>query len=186
FLQDTRSIASGSAVLRIMDAFMGKPGDLDIYVPRGSMSAADEFLHLHEYVLVSISLENSRTLDRGEAGISEVRYYLNRFNGALVNVIESSTSSSPTAVFFFHSTIVMNYLSWNALISAYPIMTIDRCGILNSCGAKERPRMEECMAKYRRRGYDFVATSLECERLPNQHICGEFEYCAHTVRGIDD
>ncbi|KAJ3516297.1 hypothetical protein NMY22_g14243 [Coprinellus aureogranulatus] len=186
FMREQKAVASGSAVLRILNPDMGLPGDLDLYVPRGSMDSAHAFLITHSYYLSKSYPEGWKPAGWGETGIRQVRYYTHKETSALVNVIETSLPSAPSAVFLFHSTVVMNYLTWNSVVCAYPLTTLSGYSLLNSSRFGEARRIHACVEKYKRRGYTFVTTSLECIGFPNPHTCGVFPYCGHTERHVGD
>ncbi|KAJ3544802.1 hypothetical protein NMY22_g2651 [Coprinellus aureogranulatus] len=172
FMREQKAIASGSAVLKILNPNMGRAGDLDLYIPNGTMGAAHAFLTQHHYYL-------SKCIER-------VRYYTHTVTSALVNIIETSLPSAPTAVFMFHSTVVMNYLTWNTVVCAYPLMTFAGYSLLNSSRFEEPGRVQRCIEKYQHRGYSFVDTSLECQGFPDPHMCGDYRYCGHTERHVGD
>jgi hypothetical protein len=62
-----------------------------------------------------------------------------------------------TAIFRFHSTFVMNFITWNAVVCTYPQMTFDHVGLTNALDRELMPRTKHCMIKYALCGFDSVA-----------------------------
>jgi hypothetical protein len=83
----------------------------------------------------------------------------------------------------FHSTFVMNYITWNSVLCPYPIMTFEHKGLLNTDSTDQDFSTLKSMAKYDRRGFN---TLLDCSEWKSRHVCGRNAYCARTVRGVTD
>ncbi len=75
-------------------------------------------------------------------------------SGRRVDVIRSPSNSPITPLRFFWSTAVMNFMTPNAYVCGYPVLTLDRLGILKH--GKLRPRDKAAIAKYEGRGYHFI------------------------------
>lgn len=100
-----------------------------------------------------------------------------------INVIETTLSSAPTAIFMFHSTPVMNYLTWNAIICPYPLFVNGGQALINEYRARFPPKLAEALLKYIKRGYNYMKSASEWKE---DHKCGEDPYCGKTVRYICD
>ncbi|EFI27784.1 hypothetical protein CC1G_14707 [Coprinopsis cinerea okayama7 len=122
-LRDTKAYISGSAVLSIIDPGMFTPGDLDFYVPMAHAHKLWMFLwrrHHHGWH----QLIGDRDFQRaglpipdpddycGIPGIATVWYFKHRDTGKVINVIITRTSSALPAIIRFHSTIVMNVITY--------------------------------------------------------------------------
>jgi hypothetical protein len=125
--------------------------------------------------------EASRSTADKFKGILQNKYF-KKDTGAVVNLIETR-SSAPTAVFMFHSTFVMNYLTWNTLVCAYPKMTVRGRGLLNSDADEQSPRTMSCLIKYILRGFDNMERDEEWD---STHVCNRSSYCPRTLRRIND
>ncbi|KAF5309723.1 hypothetical protein D9611_014436 [Ephemerocybe angulata] len=159
------AILSGSAVLDVLHPGCLTPGDLDIYIPRGGMPAIHAFLESWTDYLLLKSLRPSGDEHRNVYGptndtalaIRRISYYVLKASGSVLNVIETTSTTPTTAVFMFHSTFVMNYMTWDAIICAYPKFTSTQRGLANRWRQRESAAIRWCRRKYWMRG--FVATT---------------------------
>ncbi|KAK7000965.1 hypothetical protein R3P38DRAFT_2796267 [Favolaschia claudopus] len=95
----------------------------------------------------------------------------------VVNIIIVPDDNAATAIFHFHSTIVMNYFSGYGVFCAYPALTLARKGILNSSVAQsdaQRRRVARCIDKYTLRGFD-MKTNLNEHKNWEQHTCAVYD-----------
>ncbi|KAJ3520266.1 hypothetical protein NMY22_g12831 [Coprinellus aureogranulatus] len=189
-MQAHRIIMSGSNVLEIMSPGHFEPGDLDLYVPCGAVEAAEAFILKNPMYRALGDVIPARSPYMGESddgvtqtGIITVKYYAHELTGRLINIIETRLTSSPSAIFAFHSTVVMNFVTWNGLVSGYPLSTCKGFGFVNACRRKHPRKLETCLEKYMNRGYTYLET---CKDWKEEHVCGQHGYCALTERRIGD
>ncbi|RXW16444.1 hypothetical protein EST38_g9409 [Candolleomyces aberdarensis] len=164
-MRDQNVVISGSVALNVVEPGCVVPRDLDLYVPLGGVVDFDKFLtDLTDYVQVTKedytdlgALTDNYVAGHAwvqDTGMRTVVFYRHKTSGTVLNVIESSHPVPTTTIFKFHSTFVMNYISWNGVICAYPKMTADRVGLLNTKDRELTPRMKRCMIKYALRGFE--------------------------------
>lgn len=115
-------------------------------------------------------------------GIRRTRYYVNPATQRVVNLIMTNYESA-TATLLFHSTVVMNFVTWDALFCLYPRMLRDGVGLANSDRMDRRSFCEGPLQKYRSRGFRILRSAHEW--MP-EHICGISGYCGLTERSIFD
>jgi hypothetical protein len=83
----------------------------------------------------------------------------------------------------FHSTIVMNFITWSSIVCAYPKSTLALEGLKNTYRANDSLNHQVCFTKYIKRGFTLYDTG---ESLEANHLCGESGYCGQTLRFITD
>ncbi|RXW13812.1 hypothetical protein EST38_g12039, partial [Candolleomyces aberdarensis] len=184
---------SGSIALLIVEGDLFVPGDFDLFVPKGSMEEVHNyFVDNTRYTqtgqetsrLIQSVEEPSSNYDTfGESGIVEVRIYAHQDSRKIINIIETTLDVSTTAVMLFHTTFVMNFVTWNAIVSTYPLTTSNGEGLLNSYLQDEKPRVKRCLDKYKDRGFTTVHS---CEYWKSGHRCGTHGYCGQTTRKLSD
>jgi hypothetical protein len=113
-------------------------------------------------------------------GVQTTRIYVCSETGKKINLIESTLSISTVPTFLFHSTPVMNYFTWNTLVSAYPLLTTQSTGIVNTYHPDHSPKLKACVEKYEKHGFTFVS-----DPAPG-HECGVHPYCPRTIRWVGD
>ncbi|KAJ7021220.1 hypothetical protein C8F04DRAFT_923740, partial [Mycena alexandri] len=151
-LRMMRSIVSGSAALIMVSNLEFVPGDLDIYTPLSQEEPALAILQ-RNMRFDPVSTWIPRGYANNEAILKVHRL---EKGSKSVNVIIVQGEDPAAAVFHFHSTIVMNYLSAFGLYCAYPSLTLTDVGVMNlpvvlrDVGV--RTNAEECFEKYRDRG----------------------------------
>lgn len=206
-LRDTRSVISGSAALAIITPRLFIPHDLDIYVPEGSLEPIHRFLtesasyqlvyHTSrdppQYTEYHVEQEAGKPLYKTailrcvltvpSPGIVCIAFYLHRAMRRVINVIESSSTSSVTPIFHFHSTLVMNFITSNCVVSTYPLMTDLLCGLLNSHRYCNTSSVRDGLLKYERRGFAFLHSGEQWKR---NHSCSVSGYCGESVRYVGD
>ncbi|KAF6754001.1 hypothetical protein DFP72DRAFT_813581 [Ephemerocybe angulata] len=182
-------IVSGSAVLDILCPGLFTPGDLDIYVPRGKLSNVLVFLDSHTQYS-AVSLASTASAHKGwkydtsrDNGLNEVYLCTNDSTGKVLNVIETSSNTATAPIFLFHSTFVMNYFTWDAIVCAYPSMTSKKCGLANSWRATESAKIQGCREKYETRGFHILRNAREWDP---RHRCHVDPCCGYTQRAVDD
>ncbi|RXW15200.1 hypothetical protein EST38_g10655 [Candolleomyces aberdarensis] len=179
------AIISGSAALAVIEPGMFIPQDIDIYVPFGRLEDFVSFIKsLGDFrETVKDDNEPSYQYSGRQTGIHTVKYFTHKADGAIVNVVETRSSSTPTAVFMFHSTIVMNYVTWSTIVCAYPRMTTQHKALINSDANPPTSKTLYCLIKYMARGFDFLGHANEWDK---QHDCRSNGSCGRTIRGITD
>ncbi|KAG2021347.1 hypothetical protein CC2G_006593 [Coprinopsis cinerea AmutBmut pab1-1] len=176
------AVVSGSAALAILvprsDTFL--PNDIDLYVSSKGLSKLLRYLHTNTPYTQETILTRTRRSDNdysilvGGTAISSVRLLEDAASGKSLNVIEASTGSPLSAVWGFHSTLVMNVVLHSGVGCAYPSHAL------------------EGIDKYRRRGFRLYPNLVELSttqdpvllRNPalSRHLCGTWAYCPQTVR----
>ncbi|KAJ7044249.1 hypothetical protein C8F04DRAFT_896201, partial [Mycena alexandri] len=151
-LRTTRSIVSGSAALLMVTDLEFVPGDLDIYMPLSQEEPAMAIVQRH----MNFELVTSR-MPRGYPDNSGITKVHRLEKGARsMNIIIVQGEDPAIAIFHFHSTIVMNYLTGFGLYCAYPSLTLSDVGVVNLPAVLRelgiRRNAEECFDKYRARG----------------------------------
>ncbi|KAJ7019104.1 hypothetical protein C8F04DRAFT_1276688 [Mycena alexandri] len=126
-LRMTRSIVSGSAALLMVSNLDFEPGDLDIYSP---LSQEETVLSIASLRL-GFDLKGTR-IPRcypSNAAISTV-HRLEKGQKSM-NIIIVDSEDPVAAIFHFHLTVVMNYLTAFGLYCAYPTLTLSDYGVAN-------------------------------------------------------
>lgn len=191
------AVLSGSAALRVAFPDNWEAGDLDFYCP--ATEFADFCRDLRRFGYVSTRPVVKTPYWKCSAGIRRIAYLANSVTGTTVNVIESTTESPLTPIFFFHSTVVMNVVSADGVTSFYPSLTndkkgelirlssrsgIDRAlGLCNFLDDSRRRRNEHALAKYRTRGYSFIKC---CDRVGDHQCGGRDRACLQKLRQVAD
>ncbi|KAJ3518796.1 hypothetical protein NMY22_g13503 [Coprinellus aureogranulatus] len=165
-MRTTNTILSGSAVLQIIDGTGWEIGDLDFYTPNDQYRRVLAWFKWWGYrVIKAIAPRgDSATWMDAEYGanncIAGVWVLEHEEYGTMVNVIRSTTSSPFAPLAFFHSTLVMNFISARGVVCAYPKLTLKRKGLMNIHTMPAlRPipqRTLLALVKYQERGYRFV------------------------------
>ena len=192
-LRGTKSIISGSSVLRMMVPSPKIPWeakDLDIYTPRGRSGPVISFL---EYEGYEVTERWSQSPDY-HGGIFLVVQLTK--GSRIVDVIESLESSAFTAVVRFHISAVMNFVSADGFFMSYPTLTEAQRALANplaySPATQPSPRVKQCYAKYRSRGFSIlnrhlVVNSDDVEVDEGKpHCCQRSFVCPHTIRTTAD
>lgn len=131
----------------------------------------------------SLSHPRLQCMELAPAGIRHVKYFVHPNTRRTISILVTILGTSTSAVFLSHSTITMNFISWNTVFSAYPALTSQQLGIVNSARATENAFTTRALEKYKSRGYD-IQRSASIWR-PN-HSCGISHSCPVTGRHILD
>ncbi|KAJ7471244.1 hypothetical protein B0H11DRAFT_1730552 [Mycena galericulata] len=185
-LYTTRSIISGSTPLAIISGGTFVPNDLDIYVPA---SEENSLLTLLE---TTLEFHTDSTIPGDElygrrSCLKSIRWLTTTKNNKRLNIMTCMGDSALLAVFDFHSTIVMNFISAYGLYCAYPHLTIAKKGLpaTSEFGRPRGRRIRTCFQKYTNRGYAIKETLNE--HLPAiGHTCFVHPYCPLTIRTVYD
>ncbi|KAJ7099204.1 hypothetical protein C8R44DRAFT_947505, partial [Mycena epipterygia] len=106
-----------------------------------------------------------------------------------INIIVVKGENTILAIFEFHSTIVMNFLSAHGLYCAYPTLTLHKLTtpnlpiMIREIGLSGR--CDACFEKYRRRG---ISYETDARIFPGHttHTCYIDGECPSTVRTTSD
>ncbi|KAF6747811.1 hypothetical protein DFP72DRAFT_918342 [Ephemerocybe angulata] len=137
-MRSTGTVVSGSAALEIVSPGSCEPRDLNLYCPAGSAQGAirmilglDGFVE-SPYPLKTLLAERT-PFSRFEVnnGIKRLYRFVHLPSSKVVTLAESISTSSVAPVLFFHSTLLMNYVSGSGVVSFYPELTYDNLGLLN-------------------------------------------------------
>lgn len=188
-LYNTGSVVSGSFVLRMHfpgtnGMFKFKPNDIDIYTSTSQALIVLRFIVNATPYKVVREIANS-DYDTVKLGLSAI-YSVSDGNGRSLNVLVSSCNNALTPILHFHSTLVMGWMTHAGLRHAYPDLTFNGIGLLNSQSLSVvRPKdigaACDIVAKYTARGAKLVANPILV-----RHICGRSACCPSTVRTTTD
>lgn len=136
-MKETGMVLSGSAALEIVQPGSCRPQDLDFYCPCDKLAQVMTFFvtvcgfvdettakDLADYSGLGTGVKTVKTLRHGE------------FPALKINVVQSSTASPHVPILFFHSTIVMNFVSNDGIAQLYPALTSRKRG--QCCSGCER------------------------------------------------
>ncbi|TEB31223.1 hypothetical protein FA13DRAFT_1709680 [Coprinellus micaceus] len=213
------TLLSGSAALQIVDPSSWNPQDLDFYAPSSEFAAVCAWFLTQRYTvsdeLTSEYMPQTLTGNDFEFGddlvdlqhnfprlrvhasncIQSVIRLVHPDHPKTINVIQSTSEHPVAPICFFHSTLVMNFVTGNGAVSLYPGLTQDRKGMLNM---QLNPPLEpvaetifEALDKYQQRGYSFFQGSdvEDVEHLVLVPLRGDRVPCAVErlmQRDLDD
>ncbi|KAK7028254.1 hypothetical protein R3P38DRAFT_3189731 [Favolaschia claudopus] len=181
-MRQNPAIVSGSTTLPVLVDAKFPPNDLDLYTTAPYETAMINMMHRAEYGDMRMADNPYREMQ----GI--LRTHWLKKGKKVVNIIIVPDDNAATAIFHFHSTIVMNYFSGYGVFCAYPALTLARKGILNSSVAQsdaQRRRVARCIDKYTLRGFD-MKTNLNEHKNWEQHTCAADASCPTTFRSLHD
>ncbi|KAF6756112.1 hypothetical protein DFP72DRAFT_1117584, partial [Ephemerocybe angulata] len=132
---ETGTVLSGSAALEIVSPGTCKPRDLNFYCPSG---AAQRFISLiletegfvEENKPFKVLMAERTPFSRFEVnnGVKRLYRLVHLSSKMVVNVVESVSASPIAPLLFFHSTLLMNYVSGDSVVSLYPSLTYEGTG----------------------------------------------------------
>ncbi|KAF9454287.1 hypothetical protein P691DRAFT_717714 [Macrolepiota fuliginosa MF-IS2] len=174
FLTRTSSVISGSAALLVFCPGLFIPGDLDLYCSEENLDDVLDLLNTFtEYRSPEESSSKEELIkDRDYEDFSEncIAKVLKlsccpppestRMDPTIVNIIAVRDVHPITAISHFHSTPVMNVITGKGAMCMYPELTLRMRGIINTHrhSMKSRKKFENCLNKYRQRGFDLGLT----------------------------
>jgi len=164
-LKATNTILSGSAALLLVHPGLFDAKDLNFYTANeGDNPTLRYFLESCGYEAVPAHADVVRTFYSDS--VRSILAY-RRVVGSVsthVSVVFVYPPTPVAAVVEFHSTLVMNYLSWYGMVVLYPELTLFRQGVVIQ---GDSPSLRGCVAEYERRGFHFLTPmvpSLRGER----------------------
>ncbi|KAH6919359.1 hypothetical protein BKA70DRAFT_1087530 [Coprinopsis sp. MPI-PUGE-AT-0042] len=180
---------SGSVVLAVLHGGNFVPGDLDIYVPYNRWFFMKLFLQAHRDIyLVEDLVTIGKPRRQGRypiPGVTMIWYFHNRKTDTAINVMVTKTRSPFPAIIAFHSTLVMNVITYFGIVSLYGQPTAQKMGWYNG-SRRLNQRDRDWMRKYRQRGYSIYNNSLEAQAELGRHKCGTSTHCTQTIRSLFD
>ncbi|KAH6890212.1 hypothetical protein BKA70DRAFT_1050875, partial [Coprinopsis sp. MPI-PUGE-AT-0042] len=183
------AVVSGSAALAVIEPGIFQPADLDKYVPRTSASAFKTWIEAP----YKFKLEQAHGRGAGEtqkerrsdycsvSGIERIWYFSSDRCDRLVNVMITTTLSPLPAIICFHSTTVMNFITYYGVVNFYLELIRRRVGWFNSAETASR-RDIRWIDNYNRRGCRVLGDL----RLVGKHVCGSSPSCTQTIRNLFD
>ncbi|KAJ2911883.1 hypothetical protein MD484_g8534, partial [Candolleomyces efflorescens] len=162
-MEVTDTLVSGSFLLPLMERKTCIPNDLDIFASLGSYEMVLSYLRKKGFQDCKRIYPNGRQVGAYSNNLRDISF-----------IYEVKNKRS----YKFHSTPVMNYLSFHGLVCLYDI-TLYKMGIANYCEDVPR-RVQACYDKYRDRGFDIW------QHLEEDHICKIDGCCPQTVRSLFD
>jgi len=164
-LKSTNTILSGSAALLLIHPGLFHAKDLNFYTADDDDNPTlGYFLESCGYEAVPTPADVVRTFYSDS--VRSILAY-RRTVGSVSTHISVVFVYPPTpvaAVVEFHSTVVMNFLTWYGLVVLYPELTLFRQGVVLQ---GDSPSLRSCVAEYERRGFHFLTPmvpSLRGER----------------------
>jgi hypothetical protein len=119
-----------------------------------------------------------------------------------INIIVSAHVSPIVPIFYFHSTVVTNFISAYGFFSTYTLLTEAYRGLTNPNAFAPlqglTPKIQGCLQKYTDRGFDIqynsitwgIADAASAEIVVEEgevpHDCHHGYMCPHTVRTTFD
>ncbi|KAF6750462.1 hypothetical protein DFP72DRAFT_1072185 [Ephemerocybe angulata] len=179
-MRTTGSVLGGSAALSMIHPNTLVPCNLDFYCPLGNAGLVLDFFKARGYHDLSFGGR-----DPVSPGMGVKRVYtlgsLETLQG--VNVVESLSLSPLVPILYSPTTLVMNYVSSEAVVCCYPALTTAKKGILNSppCsmltgGASARNiamfAWRGCIDKYRKLYAFDVQCKQQCDSSTCDHLVG--------------
>ncbi|KAK7054076.1 hypothetical protein R3P38DRAFT_3171590 [Favolaschia claudopus] len=182
-LRKTESVISGSTTLPVLINLSFTPNDLDMYTP----------LRYEGIVLVELSTKLAftvfrRTEEHYKVDSSIVRVHWLRKGHHIINLLVVAGENAPAAIFRFHSTIVMNFISGYGVFCGYPELTLRKKSIANHSVLQDkisRSRALVCFEKYESRGV-LTHDDLRGHDGWVSHVCGTDKSCPSTLRSLHD
>jgi hypothetical protein len=177
-LNTASSVISGSVALSLLHPNTFQPNDIDFLVPKYNQVIVSAYLQTVGYRRL---IEETAQYICGS--ISIIFVFKHEETGEIANVIVSETSSPLQPIIEFHSTIVMNFISWYGLVSLYPDLTMRKIGYENIQGNSS----QQYLQKYHDRDFTIKKHYEDCiSDEQENHICGVDPYCPHAMCSLHD
>jgi hypothetical protein len=173
----TGAVISGSTALAVLLGGEFVPQDLDIYVNDKGFDAILVFLINHGYQVVKARPYNALEKKYPE---SKTILTLKR-DGEKIDLIRTTEDHILATVTQFHSTVVMNYITFYGIFCLYPEWTMRRKALVT-----RRNVSCKILDKYQIRGFKIGYTSSELSKHDVSHNCGKDICCPTTTRNLRD
>ncbi|KAJ7720713.1 hypothetical protein B0H16DRAFT_1227641, partial [Mycena metata] len=177
-------IVSGSTALLMITDLDFQPGDIDIYVPESQEDTAIALaLKNHSFSLT----KSMKPPYENNTAIKTVHWL--KKDEKKMNIMVVKGENAVLAIFQFHSTVVMNFLSSTGVYCAYPSLTLSNRALpnlpimLREIAAEGRCR--DCYDKYRNRGITFEIDPRNFDPQLEHH-CYRDSNCPMTFRTTRD
>lgn len=184
-VKDTKSVFSGSQVLRFVDRGPGKlnwtAGDLDIYTTKSKAKQLTAFFEREGYK--GSIVPGGRRKDRryvGEFSIICV-VTLEKTDGQSVDVVISSAETPLIPIARYYSTHVVNVITAYSISVAHPDSTLVGKGYLRAW-APNTTALDDAIRKYERRGYQLIRPADAASTSTNE----DESYCPNKKRRFTD
>ncbi|RXW19086.1 hypothetical protein EST38_g6764 [Candolleomyces aberdarensis] len=176
----TDTLLSGSFVHPVLARGILIPNDIDLFTDVESFGMVLSYLKKKGYSHRRQIYPQPQSPRRQGYGMNlqgiRLIFELRNKKAYKVNVIVSS-GRPLLPILQFHSTPVMNYISHHGVVLLYDI-TLYQFGIVNRVDPPAR--VQRCLAKYERRGFDIS------DRFWEEHTCRIDGCCSQTIRSLFD
>ncbi|KAJ6630437.1 hypothetical protein B0H10DRAFT_1687997, partial [Mycena sp. CBHHK59/15] len=182
----TRSVISGSLPLAVLTGGSFIPKDLDIYVPASQEETLLELIKMHFQCNTVASLHGENYTDNN--AVATIRWLSAGEGGHRINIMTCTAESAILPIFYFHSSLVMNFISSVGLYCAFPELTINKTAIPAAAFFEKdfnKNQMIGCFNKYTLRGFNFNL-SANNNRSGSEHACFADSSCPRTLRTLYD
>lgn len=195
-MRSSRSIISGSSVFLFLNPDVAEswpypPRNLDIYTPVSEhVPMVMHLATIEQYTVIEYRVLNSDYL--GRRGIRVITKLSK--GDQFIDVVASATESAIFPMFFFHSTLVMNFLTADSIFCAYPSLTLGGRGLIQSRHLVGPHRTDLCptqkpsIIKCLLRGFilEYFPYQSSHRNPEGLHQCRSSPICPHTVRNVAD
>ncbi|KAF6744175.1 hypothetical protein DFP72DRAFT_1078890 [Ephemerocybe angulata] len=183
------SVVSGSTALEIVHPTGLIPNNLDLVCPTDQADDLCSFLIFKGYTpqLDEATIGPSIIDDTpGQNCIEALRTLRHPSTGAIIHVLVATSASPLVAVFSFHSTFIMNFISAQAVYSCYPSLTEQNTGLRNVSDNRVvvQPRRLLDEAKYQQRGFAYLPPCPPLQESDRSHPVND--RCLHRPRSLVD
>lgn len=186
-LKTTGAVVSGSSALNMVQAKRGavEINDLDVYITLPFFQELVSFFKETEGYKMVRRFHRPHPGPYNNTDIAKL-FRLHK-NGQRVDIMVTSLPSAVAPIFQSHSTVIMNFISAQAVFCAYPGWTLNMAGLIHPRTYKQNATNLETingLAKYMRRGFNLYS---EIEELaPHGSQCVKTYHCPHMTRSTND
>ena len=186
-MKDTGSVISGSMALHyvLRQPKAWAPGDMDLITPKGRFQDVLDYVKTLPGATTTLDItgKDNENYPMHQVGFTRV-VKVSTAQGN-IDVIQSKTESAFYPIPFYWGTHVMNALTWEACIVAYPSLTFNHLAYVRS--RPEHPSTANAMKKYVARGFTILfegRREVEVLRVAGYTSCGTT--CANLTRYFGD
>ena len=186
-MKDTGAVISGSMALHFVlrRPKSWNPGDMDLIAPKSRFAEVLDYVKTlpGASVTMDITSKDNARYPMQEVGFRRV-VKVSTAQGA-IDVIQSKTESALYPIPFYWGTHVMNALTWEACICAYPSLTLNHLAYVTA--RRDHPSTALAMAKYVARGFTVLfegRREQEVLRTAGYTTCGNT--CGNVTRYFGD